>query len=92
MYAPTLAGEMGFKDLKIVKETLLAKQGWRIMQDKSILLHKIFKARYFPWDNFLESRMWHNPSYVWKGIWGEIEKLPYGCMEGVKWEINSNPE
>ena len=37
-------GGMGFKELQIFNEALLAKQGWRIMIEEDSSLHRVFKA------------------------------------------------
>ncbi|KAG2717700.1 hypothetical protein I3760_03G188300 [Carya illinoinensis] len=83
---------MGFKDLKAFNKALLAKQGWHIMQEDSSLLHKVYKAKYFPHGNFLEAGQGHNPSYAWVGngrsinIWSDqwipnISPLNYELRE-----------
>lgn len=46
-------GELGFKDLKVFNLALLAKQGWRFIQNPSSLLHKVLKAKYFGSTSFL---------------------------------------
>ncbi|XP_042974662.1 uncharacterized protein LOC122306298 [Carya illinoinensis] len=81
-------GGMGFKDLRVFNEALLAKNGWRIMQNTESLLHKIFKARYFPKKHFLDAALGYNPSFVWRGIWGTKRKLQEGCQ----WRIGSGKE
>lgn len=54
--------DMGFKSLKTFNQALLAKQGWRILQNENGLLHQIYKARYFPHGTFFESKLGANPS------------------------------
>lgn len=71
---------MGFKKLHFFNMDLLAKQGWRIIQNESTLLHKIFKARYFPLTSFKDSHLGSAPSYVWRGIWEAKDALLKGCM------------
>lgn len=72
-------GGMGFKDLKTFNMALLAKQGWRIHKEEYSLLHRIFKANYFPSSNFKESKLGAAPSYVWRGIWEAKSLLLKGC-------------
>ena len=47
---------------------MLAKQGWRLIQEKDSLLYRCFKARYFPRLNFLDASDVPNSSYVWKSL------------------------
>lgn len=76
-----LGGIMWFKDLKIFNLALLANwQGWRVLQDEFSLLHKIYKAGYFPHVNFLESKLSQNHSYAWRGIWVVKQNLKKWCM------------
>ena len=52
---PKKEGGMGFCDLKNFNLAMLAKQGWRLIQEKDSLLYKCFKARYFPRTNFVDA-------------------------------------
>ncbi|KAF5444911.1 hypothetical protein F2P56_034003 [Juglans regia] len=55
-------GGFGFKDLHVFNLSLLAKQGWRIMQETDSLIHKVSKAKYFPHGVFLEAGLGKRPS------------------------------
>ena len=48
-------GGMGFRDLKVFNLALLAKQGWRLMQNQNSLFHQVFNAKYFANDTFLDA-------------------------------------
>ena len=61
---PKKKGGMRFKDLRNFNFAMLAKQRWRMLQDKGSLLYECFKARYFPWCSFLEASNVPNNSYV----------------------------
>ena len=65
---PKKEGGMGFRDLRSFNLAMLAKQGWRLLQDKSSLLYSCFKAKYFPQCDFLEAIDCQNSSYVWKSL------------------------
>ena len=76
-------GGLGFKDLKIFNQALLAKQAWRIMTEEDTLLHKLYKARYFPSSHFNNSSLGSNPSYAWRGIWESKDDMLRGC----RWRV-----
>ena len=63
---PKIEGGMGFKDRHKFNLAMLAKQGWRLMQDQDSLLFHCLKARYFPRSHFLEATDSPNSSYTWK--------------------------
>ena len=58
---------------------MLAKQGWRLLQDTESLPYRCFKARYFPRSNFLEAVDVPNSSYVWKSLMATQPILKKGC-------------
>ncbi|XP_023928297.1 uncharacterized mitochondrial protein AtMg00310-like [Quercus suber] len=72
-------GGMGFRELKDFNLAMLAKQGWRLIQDRDSLLYKCFKARYFPYCTFLEASDVPNCSYVWKSLMATQPILKKGC-------------
>ncbi|KMS98119.1 hypothetical protein BVRB_4g095640 [Beta vulgaris subsp. vulgaris] len=80
---PKSYGGMGFRDLKVFNQALLAKQGWRLLCDTNSLAHLVMKARYFPRTLFTSARRGFDPSYVWRSIWGAKALL----LEGLKWRV-----
>lgn len=82
---PKSDGGMGFRDLLKFNQALLAKQGWRLIQNPESLLESIMRAKYFPNSSFLNASLGHNPSYVWRSlIWGrELLK------NGLRWRVGS---
>ena len=59
---------MGFRDLQDFNLAMLAKQGWRLIQEKDSLLYRFFKAWYFLQFNFLDASDVPKNSYVWKSL------------------------
>lgn len=78
-------GGMGFRDLKIFNQALLAKQAWRLCKEENSLLHSIFKARYLKNSTFLEASRGYDPSFTWRSIWGAKSLL----LEGLKWRVGN---
>ena len=60
-----MVGGMGFRDLVMFNDSLLAKQAWRLLHNKTSLFYKVFNARFFPNMEALDTRM---GSYAWKSI------------------------
>ena len=61
-------GGMGFRDLTLYNESLLAKQAWRLLQDQSSLFYKVFKPRFFPNCTIMEAEESSRGSYAWRSI------------------------
>jgi hypothetical protein len=49
-------GGMGFKNLRVFNEALLAKQGWGLITNPQSLVARMFKAKYYPRCNFLKGK------------------------------------
>lgn len=61
-------GGHGFIDLYCFNMSLLAKQGWRILQNPTSLVARCLKARYFKNCSFLDAHINKNFSYLWRSI------------------------
>ena len=72
---------MGFKDLSLFNDALLAKQTWRLLHDTSSLFYRVFKAKYFP--EVMEAKISANSLYAWKSIM----KGRTVIKRGAKWRI-----
>ncbi|XP_060964152.1 uncharacterized protein LOC115722573 [Cannabis sativa] len=87
-------GGMGFRDLEDFNQSLLAKQGWKLIQNLDCLLAKVLKTLYFPSESFFEAKQGHYGSTVWRGIlWGRelLRKGTRWCVgNGSKIRINED--
>lgn len=78
---PKAMGGMWFRDLKVFIQALLAKQMWRLHCFPESLLHSVLQARYFKHSSVLEAFRGHDPSYLWRSIWG-AKSLQ---LDGLTW-------
>ncbi|KAA3465749.1 reverse transcriptase [Gossypium australe] len=78
-------GGLGFRRMAQFNISLLAKQGWRLLNFLNSLVARAFKAKYFPNTNFLHLRLGSLCSYIWRNIWatkGTLEK-------GLLWKVGT---
>ncbi|XP_042950057.1 uncharacterized protein LOC122282168 [Carya illinoinensis] len=64
---------------------LLAKQGWRILQQPNSLAARVLKAKYFHKSNFMQGKLGSNPSYLWRSFLAARPIL----MKGLFWNIGN---
>lgn len=57
-------GGMGFKDLTMFSEAMLAKLAWRLLHDDNSLFYRVFKAYFFPTGSILEAKVSSSTSYA----------------------------
>ncbi|KAA3458643.1 reverse transcriptase [Gossypium australe] len=74
---PKEEGGLGFKSMAQFNISLLAKQ--------ESLVAQVFKAKYFPESNFLNSRLGNSCSYVWRNIWAAKDTL----KKGLTWRVGT---
>lgn len=80
---PKAGGGLGMKRLKEFNVSMLAKQGWRILNNVNPLVSAIMKARYFPNKDFLNAELGANPSFVWRSILSAQEVVKAGCRRKI---------
>ena len=76
---------MGFRDLQLFNKALLARQGWRLLQQPQALVTRFLKARYFPNTSFLEARLSGNVSYIWRSIYESRKVL----RSSLRWRVGT---
>ena len=74
---------MGFKDLALFNDALLAKQTWCLLHDTNSLFYRVFKAKFFPNSTIMEAKNPANASYAWKSILKGRDVI----KRGVAWRI-----
>ncbi|CAM8982614.1 unnamed protein product [Rhodiola kirilowii] len=79
-------GGLGFRKLNLMNMAMLAKQGWRILTEPSLLVSKIFKSKYFPNADLFSAVKGARPSYAWRGIFEALKILRFG----VWWSESEN--
>ncbi|KAK3211775.1 hypothetical protein Dsin_016481 [Dipteronia sinensis] len=65
---PKNCGGLGFKDLSLFNQALLAKQAWRIVSDPSSLASRVLQAKYFKRTDFLNAHIKAGCSHIWKSL------------------------
>ncbi|KAL6497651.1 hypothetical protein OROHE_027084 [Orobanche hederae] len=81
--APKDWGGMGFRNIRDFNIAMLAKQAWRIFQNPTSLMAKLYKARYFPDTSFLNATIGKNPSF----IWSSILEAQHVIKRGTGWRV-----
>ena len=59
---------MGFKDLTLFNDALLAKQAWQLLHNKDSLFYRMFKSKFFPHCSILDDKENFGGSYAWRSI------------------------
>ena len=78
-------GGMGFRNIQAFNLAMLAKQGWRILSNPNPLMARVFKTKYFPYDDFLNSKKGGSPSYVWQSIHNSLVVI----KKGTRWRVGN---
>jgi hypothetical protein len=80
---PKCVGGLSFRDMHLFNMAMLAKQGWRFLQDPESLCGKVLRAKYFPSGNILEAVVAPGISYTWRNILKGLALL----KEGLIWRV-----
>jgi hypothetical protein len=64
---------------------MLGKQDWKLLTNHDTTLAQVFKAKYYPNEGFLDAKLDHNPSYVWRSIHASQVVV----RRGLRWRIGN---
>ena len=70
---------MGFRDLALFNDSLLAKQAWRLLHNRDSLFNRVLKARFFPNCSIMKAKDSKRGSYSWKSILKGREVIAQGA-------------
>jgi hypothetical protein len=82
---PKSHGEIGFRDLRIFNQALLARQAWRLLVYPESLCARLLKAKYYPSGHLTDAVFGQNVSLCWQGITHGLELL----KKGIIWRIGN---
>jgi hypothetical protein len=85
MIQPKRAGGIGFRDMHLLNLALLAKQGWRLIQNPESLCARVLKSKYYPKGDLLNTVFSTDASPVWRGIEHGLELL----KKGLIWRVGN---
>ena len=85
MCKPKSDGGVGFKDLSLFNDALLAKQAWRLFHNQNYLFYRIFRARFFPNCSIIKSSNSLLGLYPWKSILKGRDVL----KKGTRWRLGN---
>ena len=81
-------GGMGFKDLAMCNDAMLAKLSWRLLHDDNSLFYRVFKARFFPNSSILDAKDSTSASYAWKNILKGRDLI----LKGALWRVGDGKQ
>lgn len=80
---PKYAGGLGFKDIESFNDAVLAKIGWRILQNPSSLIAQVLLGKYAKKSSFMDCSTPTSSSHGWKSVIVGREVL----RRGLQWVI-----
>ena len=80
MTKPKRGGGIGFRDMKLFNQALLARQAWRLIQRPESLCVRVLKSKYYPNGNLLDTVFATDASPVWREFEHGLEFLKKGLI------------
>ena len=81
---------MGFQDLRSFNLAMLAKQGWKLLQEDGSFIYRCFKSKYFPRCNFFGSLRHPKSLFCVEKLNGSLTNSEERVLEGGKWLNHSS--
>ncbi|KAL9691395.1 hypothetical protein QQ045_011817 [Rhodiola kirilowii] len=86
---------VGFKELSIFNDALLAKQIWRLMEKLENLVSRLLRMKYYRDSSPISCKLRNRPSLVWRSIWTAGQNIKQwiqisGSGEEVRWTMESD--
>lgn len=78
-------GGLGFRDLHLFNQAMLARQAWRLLTCPDTLCAKVLKAKYYPNNSLLQCQARGGISYSWRSILFGLDLL----LEGIIWRVGN---
>jgi hypothetical protein len=85
---PKDRGGIGFKDLRLFNQALLARQAWRLIQFPESLCAQLLKAKYYPSGNLIDTVFAGNASSTWQAIEYGLQLL----KKGLIWRVGNGAQ
>ncbi|CAN1130986.1 Uncharacterized mitochondrial protein AtMg00310 [Linum perenne] len=76
-------GGLGFREFGSFNKALLARQGWRLINQTTACWASLLKNLYFPSGNFLSASKGRRPSWIWASLVDGISTLKLGCLRVI---------
>jgi hypothetical protein len=76
---------MGFRDLHLFNQAVLARQAWRLIAYPDSLCARVLKAKYYPNGELTDTTFIRNASPCWQGITHGLDLL----KKGMVWRIEN---
>ncbi|KAG2622145.1 hypothetical protein PVAP13_3NG281941 [Panicum virgatum] len=81
-------GGLGFKDLRLFNQAMLARQAWRLIQFPDSLCARMLKAKYFPRGSLVDTAFCSKASTTWQAIMHGLELL----KQGIIWRVGNGTQ
>uniref|UniRef100_A0A8R7VD05 Reverse transcriptase zinc-binding domain-containing protein n=1 Tax=Triticum urartu TaxID=4572 RepID=A0A8R7VD05_TRIUA len=80
MTKPKRGGGIGFRDMHLFNQALLARQGWRLIQNPDSLCARVLKSKYYLNGELMDTVFAADASQSWRGIEFGLELLKKGLI------------